>query len=166
MKKIVSLFIIELVILSGRAVAISFVVYKKQEQPIMVSTYDMVIIAPEQFSAALSQLIDHKNLYGIQTFLETTKAIYVTYSGRDEAEAVKLFIKDAVEQLNVSYVLLVVGRKYQFDQWHVPVRYVHLDDGFVYPKYLSDLYFEDLYTNGVEFEGGDSNKADVFAEWG
>jgi hypothetical protein len=35
--------------------------------------YDMVLIAPSLFSTSLQKLIDHKNEYGIQTFLKTTE---------------------------------------------------------------------------------------------
>lgn len=127
--------------------------------------YDMVIISPELFSSELRSLIDHKNGHNVRTFLKTTEDIYTEYQGRDEAEKVKYFIKDALETVGIEYVLLVGGRKGQSFDWHVPVRYSKLDDGFGYSEFLSDLYFADIYSNGNEFEDWDSDGDGVFAEW-
>ena len=129
-------------------------------------TYDMVIIAPEKFSSALQPLIDHKNSLYIHTTLKTTESIYNDYSGRDEAEQIKYFIKDALETWNISYVLLVGGRMGQRLHFYIPGRYVILDDGYTDHPYLSDLYYADIYKNGDEFDDWDSNDDDVFAEWG
>ena len=127
---------------------------------------NMVIIAPSSFARAIRPLIAHKNRFGIPTGHMPVELIYTCYPGRDDAEKVKRFIKDAVEYLGVRYVLLMGGRKGQNLEWHVPVRYVLLDDGFKHKEHLSDLYFADLYKQGGQFEDWDSNKDNVFAEWG
>jgi len=129
--------------------------------------YDMVIIAPEKFSNEIQPLLTHKNEYGIKTILKTTEEIYDEYMGRDKAEQIKYFIKDAIEQWGISYVLLIGGKKGQLFDWYVPVRYVHLDDGFFrYPYYLSDLYFADIYKNNrTEFDDWDSNGNGIFGEF-
>ena len=147
------------------------------------SEYDMVIIAPKDFSSNLEPLIEHKNSVGIKTVLKTTESIYSEArqglygsKGRDRAEKVKLFIYWAKENWDVKYVLLAGGKKTQsLLRWHVPVRYSHLDDEpWDSPNwetsYLSDLYFADIYkyntdTKQHEFEDWDSNGNNVFAEW-
>lgn len=135
--------------------------------------YDMVIITPRCFKLDLLKLSIHKNLIGVKTFIKTTEQIYRQYPGRDEAEQVKYFIKDAKENYDIKYVLLVGGRKGQLRQWYVPVRNTRNDDYF-YPHYepgtISDLYYSDIYkynetSESTEFDDWDSNGNDVFAEW-
>jgi len=130
----------------------------------------MVIIAPELFSEDLQPLIDHKNIHGVQTFLKTTEEIYDNYAGRDKAEQIKYFIKDALEQLNITYVLLIGGRQGQSFNWFVPVRYSNnrfylQDNDFYHKKFISDLYFADIYKETGEFEDWDSDGDSIFAEW-
>ncbi len=127
--------------------------------------YDMVCIAPKAFSNSLQPLIDHKNSIGVHTILLTTEDIYQDFDGRDNAEQIKYAIKNAKEQWNISYVLLVGGLKL-FGGWYVPVRYSNLDDGSGNSVFLTDLYFADLYKENGEFDDWDSNGNGIFAEWG
>jgi len=128
--------------------------------------YDMVIIAPRKFSLAIRQLINHKNDNGVQTFLKTTEEIYNEYNGIDQAEQIKYFIKDAIETNDIDYVLLIGGMKGQRFDWHVPVRYSHLDDESDYEtSFVSDLYFADIYEGDGNFSTWDSNENGIFAEW-
>ena len=138
--------------------------------------YDLVIIAPENFSSSLEPLVIHKNEIGVPTILKTTESIYNEYTGRDKPEQIKYFIKDAKETWGITYVLLVGGLKSYYNatdrddnnqgssDWHLPVRYVNHYEG-----YISDLYYSDLYrwndTNQEwEFEDWDSNGNDDFLE--
>jgi hypothetical protein len=127
--------------------------------------YDMVIIAPALFSDALQPLIDHKNSHGIDTSLKKTEDIYSEYEGRDRAEQVKYYIKDALEQHSITYVLLVGGRIGQLFRTHVPLRYANVDDDYTHKQILSDLYFADIYKENGDFEDWDENGNGVFAEW-
>jgi len=161
--------------------------YELPKDPVLfLDEYDMVIIAPNKFSAKLQPLIDHKNDLGISTTLKTTEEIYDEYDGRDAPEDIKLFIHDVIdpEGLNwgINYVLLVGGMKSLIfgtprddvnqgtQSWHLPVRYTNLrDDGDVYdPGYISDLYYADIYKvegRAMVFDDWDSNDDDVFAKW-
>jgi hypothetical protein len=144
--------------------------------------YDMVIIAPEKFSKNLQPLIDHKNNHGIRTILKTTESIYSEFSGRDQPEKIKYFIKSAIENWNISYVLLVGGKKSILtgnwgtegprqpndNLWYLPVRYNNLLDATGEAGCLTDLYFADIYkVEGDEtvFDDWDSDGNNVFAEW-
>ena len=167
MKKIISIFLLGILFLSGFCAGS----YNKKDttetQKTMMSTdYDMVIIAPETFSASIQPLITHKNSHGINTFLKTTEEIYSTYDGRDNAEQIKYFIKDAIETSGIQYVLFVGGHKGQLFSWYVPVRIVHLADGARYTEYVSDLYYADIYKEDGSFEDWNSNGDDLIAEWG
>jgi hypothetical protein len=136
----------------------------------------MVIIAPSAFSDALQPLIVHKNAHGITTTLKTTEDIYAHYNGFDKAEQIKYFIKDALEQWNIKYVLLAGGLKSTIyakardntnlgaSGWYIPVRYSNIDEngdnGFP-----SDLYYADIYKAGGVFENWDSNGNDILGEY-
>ncbi len=123
--------------------------------------YDMVIIAPSMFSDALQPLIDHKNSHDVETFLKTTDAIYDEYSGRDQPEQIKYFIKDAIEQFGITYVLLVGTVE------TMPVRYSYARNGSDSSNtepFISDLYYADIYDSNGCFCSWDSNNNNKFAE--
>jgi hypothetical protein len=142
------------------------------------TTYDMVIIAPAKFEAGLQKLIDFKNSKGVATTFKSIEDIYAEYKniGYDQPEQVKYFIKDAYDNWNITYVLLVGGLKnhiYAVDKdtrsagwkaWWVPVRYVSIpnedDEGC-----LSDLYYGCLYNGVGAFDSWDSNGDHVYAAW-
>jgi len=132
--------------------------------------YDLLIITPEKFANSLKPLVDHKNKFGVNTALETTEDIYDVYHGRDKAEQIKYSIKDAIEKWGIKYVLLVGGRKGQLatEDWWVPVRYSYLDRKYeTYPeqKFLSDLYFADIYDSRGNFSSWDTNNNSIYGEW-
>ena len=128
--------------------------------------YDMVIIAPESFSNNIQPLIEHKNSIGIETFFKSCENIYDSYSGIDDAEKIKYFIKDAIESYGIEYVLLVGGRNGGIfeEKWHVPVRYTNLNDG-AESSFISDLYYADIYNETGAFATWDTDGNGVFAEW-
>jgi len=140
------------------------------------TTYDMVIIAPSSFSDALQPLIVHKNTYGVETILKTTEDIYTEYNGFDKAEQIKYFIKDALEQWNIKYVLLAGGVKsiiYSKPRdnvnigasgWLIPARYSNVREGGD-PGFPTDLYYADIYKEGGVFENWDPDGDGILAEW-
>jgi len=132
--------------------------------------YDMVVIAPEIFSSSLQPLIGHKNNRGLSTKLVTLDKIYNgTYfpaHGRDNQEKIKYFIKDAIENWDIRFVLLVGGAE------QLPGRYTHIyyDDFDLYPTpdewvFLSDLYYADIYDGHENFSSWDTNENSVFGEY-
>ncbi|PNX52772.1 MAG: peptidase C25 [Thermoplasmata archaeon M9B2D] len=149
------------------------------------STYDLVIIGSEVFSTEIQRLVTHKIDMGMQTVFMTTEEIYEEYSGTDKPEKIKYFIKDALENWGVKYVLLFGGLKSNIiaiakddinqgsKSWHLPVRYSNFqwdgDESYNFtsdePGFISDLYYGDIYKEGGEFENWDSNGNGRFAEW-
>jgi len=138
--------------------------------PAPLENYSLLVVAPEKFAPALEPLVAHKISHGVSTRLVTREDVcngtYFPTQGRDCAEKLKYFIKNAQEQWNTTYVLLVGGRKggIRTETWWMPVRYSHLNDGGE-ASYLSDLYFEDLYNANGSFSSWDTNNNGVFAEW-
>lgn len=141
-------------------------------QPAPTEDYKLVILAPQTFSQALQPLVAHKISKGITTKLvtreEACNGTYFPAVGRDCAERIKYFIKDAFDQWGTRYVLLVGGRYGGIlkEKWWMPVRYSHLDDLSNFEgSYLSDLYFADIYDAAGNFSSWDSNGNGIFAEW-
>ncbi|OYT58214.1 hypothetical protein B6U70_01020, partial [Euryarchaeota archaeon ex4484_162] len=143
--------------------------------------YDLLIVAPSKFTTELQRLVDHKENLGIKTKLVTIEDVYSSTTGRDGAEKLKYYIKQAIEEWNIKYVLLVGGKKsllfgdwgmagpgHENDRlWYIPVRYSNLDDT-AEGGYVSDLYFADVYKyeDGTPvFDDWDSNGNGVYAEW-
>jgi hypothetical protein len=145
-----------------------------KNQIIYPDEYDMIIVSPPKFLDNLQPLVDHKNKNGIKTILideanDISGETYFPSQGRDCAEQMKYFIKDAIENWGIEYVLLVGGRYGGIleETWWIPVRYSNLNDGGE-SSYLADLYFADIYkyeNEEIVFEDWDSNNNDIFAEW-
>jgi len=166
MKKI--LFIIGLIVISQTIGVSAFNINVSSNNPITTSyndDYDMVIVSKQAYNDTIQPLIAHKNFLGIQTFLKTTDEIYSNYPGRDNAEKIKYFLKDALENLEIKYVLLIGGAS------DIPGRYTHIyfDEPFYYPTpdewvFTSDFYYADIYDSEGAFSSWDTNENDVFAE--
>ena len=172
------------------------ITYEETTDPSETATQDgkdMVIITPAKFENQLQRLVDHKNRKGVQTYIKTTESIYQEETGMDKPEQIKKYIKKAIEQKQITYVLLVGGLKSQIyakprddanqgsSGWYVPVRYANLYDKPAYPLeaaelifdpgVISDLYYADIYkyneaTQQNEFEDWDPNGDGVIASWG
>jgi hypothetical protein len=149
------------------------ITYKKGPNPQPSGKqYDLVIIAPRRFYPATIPLALHKNRMGVSTKIKTTESIYRQYRGRDRPEEIKLFIKDAIEDWNVTYVILFGGKQGLGARWFVPARYSRTFDRSYWneTRFVSDLYFADVYrynetSQQEEFEDWDSNGNDIFGEW-
>lgn len=136
------------------------------------NVYNLLIISPFEFIENLRGLVGHKNAHEVDTILISLDEIYggnyFPVQGRDDAEQVKYFIKDAIEEWGIKYVMLVGGRHGGLikEKWLVPVRYVHLDDKSNWEtSYLSDLYFADIYDSNGNFSSWDSNGNGIYGEW-
>jgi len=130
--------------------------------------FDFLIITPSSFFNSLKKLATHKKQCGYNTKIVSLKEIfngdYFTTEGRDKPEQIKYFIKNAKENWNINFVLLVGGTK------QLPIRYVHnlakypeLD--FFETKIISDLYYADIYDSKGNFSSWDTNGNDIFGEW-
>lgn len=163
MKKIISISIVGVFILSGLGTISSTGNNNNFE------TYDLLIISPDSFTNELQSLIEHKNELGIATIIKTLEEIYEEFEGRDEPEQIKYFIKYAIENWDIQYVLLIGGRKPSIlgEKWLLPARYSYIEDNVAIPedRYLSDLYYADIYDAQGNFSSWDSNENGVYGEW-
>ncbi len=142
--------------------------YDLPEKKESISTYDFLIISPDAWLDEISLLKEHKESKGIKTVVAGLNEVYShpsSSAGRDDAEKLKYFIKNAIEEWGIKYVLLVGGRKYSFgEDWLMPVRYANIywaDE----EAYTSDLYFADIYDGNYNFSSWDTDGNGVYAEW-
>jgi len=122
--------------------------------------YEMVIIAPSDFSDELQDLIIHKNANDISTYLMTIEDIYSGYSGFDNPEKIKYFIEDAIENYNISYVLFVG------DIDKIPTRNSAVKCSYYTFDYVpTDQYYADIYDENGSFCSWDSNENNIYGEF-
>ena len=142
--------------------------YEEPSEPLLFDDeYDLLIISYDRFARLLEPLVTHKESHNIRTKLVTLEdiyhSVYFPVHGRDCAEEIKYFIKDAIEKWNVTYAMLVGNFK------KMPVRYASLesDKGGFYEelKFLSDLYYADIYDSEGNFSSWDSDEDLIFGEW-
>jgi hypothetical protein len=116
-----------------------------------------LIIAPDEFMAALQPLVDHKNSTGMPTVAVSIAQLTSRFPGVDDPEKIKRGIQYAHEHLGTQYVMLV-GDAHWF-----PVRFTffknfsrgypnHPDgptipvDGVYFPN---DFYYANLYHHRI-----------------
>ena len=134
--------------------------------------YEFIILAPLDFSSSLDTLVTHKNDRNISTKFVSLSylygGVYFPVEGRDDPEKIKYFIKNAIENWNTSYVLLVGGDdEFPIRATHVLVDYFPDDPDD--EEFVSDLYYADIYHgDSTSFSSWDSNGNDIFGEynWG
>lgn len=149
------------------------ITYEEPDQPLHSenTVYDLLILAPSKFKTSLQPLVNHKNDLEFKTILVELPDVYdqMSSQGRDKAEQIKYYIKEAVENWGIRYVLLVGGRNGQGFSWYFPVRYSHVvppdEQEYAEPYFISDLYYADIYDSIGGFSSWDSNDNGIFAEW-
>ncbi len=123
------------------------------------SLCDLLIIAPSEYVSALEPLKEHKMSVGIKTSIVPLDKIYDDiWYGRDKAEKIKLFIKKAYDDTQITYVLLVGNFR------KVPVRYVYNADSFE-QFFISELYYADIIDEQGGFSSWDANNNGIYGEW-
>ena len=127
--------------------------YELPEKPLFnKDEHDFLIICPDEWITDLQPLAEQKEQYGIKTVIvglnEIYEGKYFAVNGRDDAEKIKYFIKDAIENWGIKYVMLVG------DAEIMPVRYATTGIEDV-PEVPSDLYFADIYYSNGSFSSWD-----------
>ena len=112
-------------------------------------TVEYVIITVDSFVSAFQELADWKTKKGIPAEVVTLDYIYSNYTGADNAERVRNFIKDANSSWGTIWVLLGGQSDYEWGQEIVPRRDVWYRTSYVgyytdEDTIPSDLYFSDL----------------------
>jgi hypothetical protein len=126
--------------------------------------YDFLILSPTNFQSALQPLVDHKNNQDppVRTHLVTLEEI-PTGVGVDMQEDIKYFIKDAIEEWGITYLLLV-GAGVEGNELF-PVRHAWIPSSPYEEYFPSDLYYADIYNSTGGFSKWDYNSNGKFAEY-
>jgi len=127
----------------------------------MADDYDLLVLAPSSYEEALQPLVDYKNDHGTATTLATLDEIPA--EGEDEQESIKLYIKDAIETMGITSVLLVGGGV--DDGIQFPVRNAWISSGSYEEYFPSDLYYADIYDANGSLSTWDANDNGRYAEY-
>lgn len=148
------------------------ILYEEPVVPLLQDNdrYDLLIITPSAFVKNIDALVDHKNKMGVRTEVVTVEEIEEDAKGRDLQEKIKYHIKEEIENAGIDFVLLVGGLDGQSSRWTLPVRYSHVliregTQEIIEPRFISDLYYADIYDSAGNFSCWDSNENDVFGEY-
>lgn len=133
----------------------------------------LLIITPDEWKDAIEPLRQHKENHNLRTISiglnEIYSGVHFPEEGRDDAEKIKYFIKHAIEMWGIKYVLLIGGRRPSLfsEEWFLPVRYSHIEDNVATQedRYISDLYYADIYDANGDFSSWDTNNNGMFGEW-
>lgn len=136
--------------------------YEEALPAVMADGYDLLIIGPATYRLPIVRLAEHKENLGVSTrwvsLREIYRGQYFAPGGSDRAEQIKYFIKNAVEEWGIQYVLLVGGVD------RLPSRTVYTVPGDE-ESFLSDLYYADLYDGQGRFSSWDSNQNGYYGEY-
>ena len=141
------------------------ITYTPPENPVIFADeYDLLIIAPAEFESALQRLVDHKNNLDppVNTILVTLDEI-PSGVGVDEQEDIKYYIKGAIEEWGITYLLLV-GAGVEGEELF-PVRNAWLPSAPHEDYFPSDLYYADIYNGTGSFADWDYDGDGRYAEW-
>ena len=106
---------------------------------------DLVIITDDEQKSSYKKLARLKKLYGFNSVVKTMAWVREHYTGIDDAEQVRNFIRDAMQQWGTYFVVL------GGDVPNVPTRYVWMDRSLFFAglwlPVATDLYFACLDGN-------------------
>ena len=128
--------------------------------------YDLLILTPSEFTSQLQPLVNHKN--GLSTPIKTKMVTldeiynseYFPVEGNDEQEKIKYFIKNAYDNWDITYVILV-GNYQKF-----PTRLSWMPDKPHEDNFPTDLYYADLYKADGNFSSWDGDGDGKYSEIG
>jgi len=134
---------------------------------------EYVIITVDSFATAFQELADWKTKKGVPAKVVTLDYIYANYTGADNAERVRNFLKDANSTWGTIWVLLGGQCDYEWGQEIVPRRNVWYKTSYVgyyndEDTIPSDLYFSDLdgdwNADGDNIYGESTDEVDLYSD--
>ena len=135
------------------------------------TSYEWVLITTESFASYsgshdFNDLKVHRQSQGLTATIKKVEDIYSQYSGVDNQEKIRNFIKDAYQNYGTDWVVLAGDYEY------VPIRYLYDIDGGD-GTLASDTYYQCLDGNynydgdsyyGEKYDGVDGGIIDYYAE--
>jgi len=138
-----------------------------------VDSAEYVIITVDSFKTAFQELADWKTKKGTPARVVTVDSIYNKYTGRDNAEKIRNFIKEVNSSWGTIWILLGGQCDYEWGHEIVPRRDVWYRHSGIneYPNedtIPSDLYFSDLNgdwnADGDVIYGESSDEVDLYSD--
>lgn len=127
--------------------------------------YEYVIVTADSMVSAFEPLLEWKNQKGVPAKTVTEEWIYLNYTGDNDQDKIRNFIKDAYQTWGTVWVLLGA------DTGIIPSRSVFAMDaemGFTGNKIRADLYYSDLdgtwNDNGVGYYGEVTDNVDMYPD--
>jgi len=116
---------------------------------------DLIIVTTEDKLDAYEKYGRFKKMFGYNTALKTMTWVRENYNGMDDAERLRNFIRDAVEQWGTSFIFLGA------DVPEIPARIIRMEPLIgPWPTHIAtDLYYSDL--DGDWNRNGDSDYGEV-----
>lgn len=123
---------------------------------------DMVILTPNAFTDEYQVLADFRNSTGVHTRVVSTEDVLAdnifTLTGDSNMEKYKWFIKECLDNWNITYFLL------GGDTGQIPTCGARVFSDFP-SVFYTDLYYADVYINGNTFADWDTNEDDKFGTY-
>jgi len=98
--------VVENLVLNGRETALFQPSFEPISTMLPAEDYEYVIITSAEHDSVFQRLANWKTKKGVPAHVATTEWIYSTYSGWDEAEKIRNFVKDAHANWGTMWVLL------------------------------------------------------------
>ena len=137
------------------------IIYEPPEKTVnFPNEYDFLIITPSEFKSAIQPLADYKNEKNVKTIITTLDEIPDV--GADKQESIKYYIKDAIENWGITYLLLIGAGLEENEVF--PVRYAYIPSGNYEDSFPSDLYYADIYNSRGGFSSWDADGDGKYAE--
>jgi hypothetical protein len=137
--------------------------YELPNEPVVFADdYDLLIITPNMFMSNAQPLVEAKQSKGVNTKLISLEEI--PQVGLDRQEDIKYYIKDAIENWGITYVILIGGGLKDSEDI-IPVRYAWVPSGNYEKKFPSDLYYADVYNADGSFSTWDNDSDQKYAEY-
>lgn len=122
---------------------------------------DYIIITMNAWKPALNYYVSQKSTQGYMPRVFSVEDIYVNYSGTEQCEKIKNFIKDAFNVWSISYVLLVGDFNYIPSAGWIP--YPEFDGYYALLDGGNDKY-QDIYIGRLP-AGNYQEVADISLKW-
>ena len=144
------------------------ITYEPPTVPMLTAdAYDLLILCPDDWKQEIQLLKEHKEQYGLATIIvgvnEIYSSAYFPVQGRDNPERVKYFIKNAIEEWGIEYVMIFGG----FDEFPMRKSWVYdaNEVGWIDIPVPTDQYYADIYNANMTFSSWDTNNNSYFGEF-
>ena len=122
------------------------------------SSFDLLIISPQEFYNEIQPLIDHKIQKNLRVLYVPIEEIYDLYDGFDKPEKIKKYIFDTAISNDIKNLLLIGSKN------KIPMRTVFWNMDGKKIDMLVDLYYSDFFDANGSYCSWDANGNNIYGE--